>query len=164
MYLPSEVFGAVSVGGYVVSDDQHFAVVAGERLAQRPHSQVRVVLFVPSNFVEEGQQVARVGVGHCVGEADLVVLMRQRVGEAEREVVVLGQSRLRLDCFGRRPILVAEKRVALVADVGACPVPPFARLSVLNLREYSRLHPIIVERVGLHEIENVEADFGSDRE
>lgn len=122
----------------VVRDGQKVAVVPGQRLAERVPSDE---LLPPLVAAEPGQvdlQV-RVRVRVAVREENRIRGVLERVAEAER-VVVLRRVRLLLN-----PVL-------LVGNVERASVPP--QLS-LPLREARRTHPVVEQRVILHQVDDV---------
>lgn len=115
-------------------DDQHVAVVAGNRLAEGLSAHSVLPLRVAFELVKVATHVG-VGVGVRMGEVDNVRVVFK--GDRPRQRVVV-------------PCILASHRVLVVADVEATADPAFASALGFIFRVKERSHAVIIEGVWLH--------------
>mmetsp|Transcript_5913 Transcript_5913/g.5318 ORF Transcript_5913/g.5318 Transcript_5913/m.5318 type:complete len:436 (+) Transcript_5913:557-1864(+) len=122
------------------SHNDHIAVVPGNCLAEGPPAHPAFPFGVAFDLVEVPGEV-RVGVRIAVRQVHHIIVMFKLNAEGEG-VVVAG--------------VLPFHRVLVVADVSARPVPPSPRLLGLMLRIRYRPHPMVVQGVRLHQVNDVE--------
>lgn len=122
-------------------DDKHVTVVASNGLAEGFAAHPILSLRVTLELIEVATHIGE-GVGVRVGEVDNVRVVFKSDRPRKRVVV---------------PCILASHRILVVADVEATANPAFAGALSLIFRVDERAHPVVVEGVGLHKVDNIEA-------
>lgn len=121
-------------------DDEHVAVVTSNGLAQRLSSHAILSFRVCLEAIDVAAQVS-VSIGVAVREVDYIRVMFE--GDAPCERIVVSS------------ILTAH-RVLIVADVEAAAHPATPRPLGLGLRVDKWAHAVIIKRVWLHQVDDIE--------
>jgi hypothetical protein len=121
-------------------DHQHVAVVARDCLAQGATPHTVLALGVRLQNVEVPLKVS-VSIGITMREVDSVLVMLEAALPGQGVVV---------------PRILSLHRVLVVADVTSCSDPPTPRLLGGGLGVHQWPHAMIIERVWLDEVDNIE--------
>mmetsp|Transcript_16008 Transcript_16008/g.24820 ORF Transcript_16008/g.24820 Transcript_16008/m.24820 type:complete len:261 (-) Transcript_16008:469-1251(-) len=133
------------LNGFVVALEgchhQHVAVVASDGLAEGPPAHAVLAFGVSLQHVQVPLNV-RVGVRVAVRQVGRVLVVLERALPGQRIVVAS---------------VLALHRVLVVADVGSRSDPSPARLLAGGFGVHERPHAVVVERVGLDKVDDIEA-------
>jgi hypothetical protein len=123
------------------SDDKHVAVVSGNRLAKSSSPHPVLSLWISFESVEIPLQVSE-SIWIAVSKINSVLVMFKLASPGQGVVVSL--------VFTFHAVLV-------IADIRASSNPTSASLLCLRLRIHKWTHPVIVERIRLYEVYDIES-------